>query len=473
MAVNTKQKLAIAGVLAVGVALGSAILTSGPNREPDAGHDHAAEQTGLPTDAKSGHAAGEHDHAEDKAKPAAAAGGAGHADEKSHRHADEKAHRHDEPTTQKAAGAGGRTDGATASSAPAQPGAAGKSGATATKLALTDEQIRASGIQLHQAAAGELVTEVMLPGEIRFNEDRTAHVVPRVAGVVEEVRATLGQQVRRGQVLAVIASAAVSDQRSELAAASRRLELARVTFEREKKLWEAKITAQQDFQQAQAAVQEAEIAVTNARQKLAAVGVSANAALGNRFELRAPFDGTVLEKHVVLGEAVTDSTNLFTISDLGTVWATFNVPAGNLQAVRVGERAIVRAPAMNAQVAGTVSYVGSLIGEQTRTAPARVVIANPQGAWRPGLFVNVAVAAGERRAALTVPSDAVQSIDGKPHVFVRVAEGFVARPVQTGATSGKRVEITTGLEPGATVASAGSFVLKSELEKGSSDGHAH
>jgi cobalt-zinc-cadmium efflux system membrane fusion protein len=75
-------------------------------------------------------------------------------------------------------------------------------------------------------------------GEIRFNEDRTAHVVPRLAGVAESVPANLGQSVRRGQVLAVLASTSVSDQRSEYLAAERRLQAARVTLERERKLWE-------------------------------------------------------------------------------------------------------------------------------------------------------------------------------------------------------------------------------------------
>jgi cobalt-zinc-cadmium efflux system membrane fusion protein len=122
-------------------------------------------------------------------------------------------------------------------------------------------------------------------------------VVPRVAGVVEAVPVALGQQVRRGQVLAVISSPTVSEQRAALQAAQARHQLARSTYEREKTLWEEKISPQQDVLQAENALREAEIAVDNARQKLQAVGAGGTGhGTGNltRFELRAPFDGTVV-----------------------------------------------------------------------------------------------------------------------------------------------------------------------------------
>lgn len=337
---------------------------------------------------------------------------------------------------------------------------------------LTPKQEADAGIRTEASQSANLTMTITLPGEIRLNEDRTAHVVPRVAGVVEAVNVTLGQSVRKGQVMAVLASTAVSEQRAELSTAQRKLELAKSTFDRERRLWEEKISAEQDYLQARAAFQEAEIAVANARQKLAAVGISATSVGGNRFEVRAPFDGMVLEKHVALGEAVREDTNLYTISDLSTVWANFNATAGDLVAVRVNAKATVTAPSMNVSSTGTVSYVGNLIGESTRTAVARVTVPNPQGSWRPGLFVSVTLVAGERWAEVTVPDDAIQSVDGKPHVFVKSKDGFAARPVEIGRSDGKRSEIVKGLQSAEEVVSANSFVLKSELEKGSAE-HTH
>src|SRR5690606_11774304 len=117
-------------------------------------------------------------------------------------------------------------------------------------LLLSDVQIAAAGIELAEAQARSMSTYISLPGEVNFDEERTAHVVPPSAGVVERVLVGLGQKVAAGEALAVIVSQQVSELRSELAAASRRLELARTTFERERQLWQDGISAEQDYLQA-------------------------------------------------------------------------------------------------------------------------------------------------------------------------------------------------------------------------------
>lgn len=337
---------------------------------------------------------------------------------------------------------------------------------------LTPEQQKAAGIAVAPAGPAKLQAANEFQGEIRFNDDRTAHVVPRLAGVAEAVPANLGQQVRRGQVLAVIASTSLSEQRSELLTAQRRQEAARVTHEREKKLWQDKISAEQDYLQAQAALREADIAVDNARQKLAAVGAAASSTGLNRFEIRAPFAGTVVEKHLALGEAVKEDASIFTISDLGSVWAEFAVAPKELAVVRVGQKVVVSSTAFPEKVEGTISYVGSLLGEQTRTARARVTLANPQGAWRPGLFVTVSVLAAEQQLPIAVAAEAVQTVDNQPMVFKVVPEGFQAVPVKPGRSDGRTVEVLGGLQAGEQVATSNAFVLKSELGKAGA-GHEH
>jgi cobalt-zinc-cadmium efflux system membrane fusion protein len=339
-------------------------------------------------------------------------------------------------------------------------------------IELSAEQITAAGIQLAEAKAQNISRGLPFPGEVRFDEDRTAHVVPRVPGVVESVAVNLGQTVKKGQLLAVIASQQISDQRSEQAAAQRRLALARTTYEREKKLWQDKISAEQDFLQARQALQEAEIAVSNARQKISVLSGSVVATGGNRYELRAPFDGVVVEKHLTPGEVVDESTAAFTLSDLSRVWVTFGVSPKDLNKVQVGKAVTVSAPELNAEVVGSVAYVGSLLGEQTRTATVRVTLENPQGSWRPGLFVTALVATDSREAKVAVPETAIQTVEDKPTVFVRTDDGFEARAVELGSRAAGHVEVTQGLEAGVQVASAGSFVLKSELGKASAE-HSH
>jgi membrane fusion protein, heavy metal efflux system len=334
------------------------------------------------------------------------------------------------------------------------------------KIALTDAQIAANSIAVQPAAPARIRSSVQLPGEIRFNADHTAHVVPRVAGVVESVAASLGENVKKGQVLATISSTAMADLRSDMQGAQQRLELARTTFVREKKLWEEKISAEQDYLQARQALKEAEIAAHNAGQKLATYGAAAASPGGlSRYQIRAPFDGTVIDKQIAAGEAVKDDKGIFTVADLSTVWMEVVVPAKDLGTVRTGARADVRATAFESAATGKVSYVSALVGEQTRTATARIVVANPHGVWRPGLFATADIGIDERDVPVAVSAQAVHSLDGKNVVFVRVPGGFVGQPVTTGVSDGQFVEVVKGMKPGVAYAAAGSNIIKAEHGK--------
>ncbi|MBS0309503.1 MAG: efflux RND transporter periplasmic adaptor subunit [Proteobacteria bacterium] len=341
------------------------------------------------------------------------------------------------------------------------------------RIVLSEAQIKSAGIVIANAGPAKIANALVLPGEIGFNEDRTAHVVPRVEGVVESVTADLGQPVKKGQVLAVLASTALAEQRSEWLSAQKRLTLAQQTYAREKMLWQEKISAEQDYLQARQALEEAKIALQNASQKLTALGApAASPGSMNRYEIRAPFNGMVLEKHIALGEVVKEDSKIFTISDLSAVWANLAIPAQHLNEVRVGASVVVKSTAFNASSPGKVAYVGSLLGEQTRTAQARVVLANPNGAWRPGLFVNVEVASVEVAVPVAVAAEALHTVENRPVVFVRTKDGFAAQPVETGKNDGKQVEIVKGLPANAAYAAAGSFILKSELGKDSAE-HKH
>jgi cobalt-zinc-cadmium efflux system membrane fusion protein len=338
------------------------------------------------------------------------------------------------------------------------------------KQVLMDEaQIKASDIHVANAGPLAISTILQFPGEIQINDDRTVHVVPRVSGVAEAVLVSTGQIVKKGQTLAVFSSQMISEQRSALQTAQKRLSLANTIYQREKTLWEQKITAEQDYLQALQSLREAEIAVDNAQQKLSALGVilnnNANSGSLNRFELHAPYDGLVVERNLSVGEAVKEDTPIFTISDLSTVWAEVHIPAKDLPHVRMGDKVTLRATAFDAQTTGTVAFIGALVGELTRMAKARIVLANPQGAWRPGLFVSVEVKAAEVRVPIAIETDALQTLGTQQVVFVRTETGFKAHPVKIGLNDGKRVEVLEGLAAGARYAARGSYILKSELSK--------
>ena len=337
------------------------------------------------------------------------------------------------------------------------------------KVLMDEAQIKASDIHVASAGPIPISTILQFPGEIQINDDRTVHVVPRVSGVAEAVLVSTGQIVKKGQTLAVFSSQMISEQRSALQTAQKRLSLANTIYQREKTLWEQKITAEQDYLQALQSLREAEIAVDNAQQKLSAVGVilnnNSNTGSLNRFELRAPYDGLVVERNLSVGEAVKEDTPIFIISDLSTVWAEVHIPAKDLPHVRMGDKVTLRATAFEAQTTGTVAFIGALVGELTRMAKARIVLANPQGAWRPGLFVSVEVKAAEVQVPIAIETDALQTLGTQQVVFVRTDTGFKAHAVKLGINDGKHVEVLEGLAAGVRYAAKGSYILKSELSK--------
>ncbi len=339
-------------------------------------------------------------------------------------------------------------------------------------IPLSQEQIVAAGLELGEVGSANLENRVRFPGEIKFNADWTARVVPRVSGVVQEVSADLGQAVKKGDVLATLSSSVVADLRSEWLAASRRRELAAAAYRREQQLWKEQVSAKQDYQQARTALQEADIAVLNAAQKLLTIGAQPSSKDLSVIEIRAPFNGVIVEKNIALGEALADSENIFTLSDLSSVWAEFVIAPKDIQLVKVGESARVSSTSFAGEAAGQVSYIGSLVGQQTRTATARVVLQNPDMAWRPGLFVTVEVVVDRSDVALAVGNEAIQNIDGESVVFVEVPGGFLAQPVKLGKESSDSTEVLAGLKPGMRYVKANAFVLKSELGKASAD-HAH
>jgi cobalt-zinc-cadmium efflux system membrane fusion protein len=342
-----------------------------------------------------------------------------------------------------------------------------------------DEQTAAkAGIEVRAAGPAKIRSTLELQGEIQFNRDRMAHVVPQLAGVVVQSAKNLGDQAKKGEVLAVIQSQALAGLRSEHLAAQTRLELAKSTHDREKQLWEEKISAQQDYLAARNALAEAQIAHRAVEQKLLALGLGHDAAQRadadtlTRYEIRAPIGGVVIEKHVAAGEAVKEDATIFTIADLSSVWAEMNVYPKDLNLVKLGQKVTVRAGSSNAQAEGRVSYVGSLVGEQTRSAKARVTLPNPERSWRPGLFVTVELVQEETQVPVAVPVSAIQTYRDWKVVFGRFGDTFEARPVELGRSDGKQVEILKGLEPGMRYATSNTFVLKADLGKAGAS-HAH
>ncbi len=350
-------------------------------------------------------------------------------------------------------------------------------------IRLSPDELSEFGITVAVAGPGELAVHVSLPAEIVLNADRVAHVVPRVAGIVREVRKNLGDEVRKGEVMAILESRDLADSKAAFLASLARVSLAEANFAREENLWKKKISSEQEYLETRQALAEAKIELASAEQQLHTLGFSEeflNELPGHpdvsftRYEVLAPFDGTVIEKHIVLGEVLKDDAEAFVIADLDSVWVDIGVYQKDIPYIRNGLGVTVSAGHGIPDASGTISYIGPLVGEETRTALARVVLPNTKRHWRPGLFVTARVAIETVSVPVLIPKTALQTLENEKHVFVETADGFEARPVRVGRTNDTGVEIVSGIEPGERYVAAGGFTLKAEMSRGAfGDGHAH
>ena len=349
------------------------------------------------------------------------------------------------------------------------------------RIRLSEEQIQALGIVKATAGAGTLEKVLTLPGEIILNDDRVALVTPYVSGHVKEIRKRQGDPVKKGEVMAVLESRELADACSAYLAARERRVLAEKNFAREESLWGKKITPEQDYLESKMALSAARIALRSARQKLMALGLSkrmidrlpqkAGGSL-TRYEIVSPINGQVLEKNLSLGEMVEMTDSVYRVADMSTVWVRINLLQTQLPHLKKGMDVLIRGVGPVGDATGNLTFIGPLVGKETRTATGRATLSNPDGRWRPGLFVKAGVTAGEKHIPLLVPKRAVQRMGDETVMFVPGEEGFEKKVVTTGQSDENHVEITAGLSPGDPYVDHGAFELKAALMTDAMDSHA-
>jgi cobalt-zinc-cadmium efflux system membrane fusion protein len=336
------------------------------------------------------------------------------------------------------------------------------------RLASVDAAEQA-GIATGFPASGQATEALTALSRVAYNENRTAHVSARVAGVLGEVHAEVGETVQAGEVLAELTAPELAEARADYLAAVEERDLRRVGYERERGLAEKGISPRKDFLQAEKDYREADIRVRAARERLRALGLAEGdlRAESMTLAIRAPFAGTVVERHAAPGEAVEPGTTLFTVTDLTSMWLELSIPEAQITAVAVGQPIQARFDAIpGLTFEGELAWLDSKVDPQLRIVRGRAVIPNPSGILRDGMFGRAELGVPVGRGGLELPSAAVQEMEGRPFVFVKLEDDlFEARRVALGSRDADRVEVVEGLAPTEEVALARSYTLKSELLK--------
>ena len=330
---------------------------------------------------------------------------------------------------------------------------------------LTQAQITASGIKLANVARGG-GGEVQLAGRVEPMVDARASVGATVGGRVERVLVAPGQSVSAGQPLAVLVSGEAASFSADVEAAAAAADAARKSYQRDQRLGEQGVVARQEVEASRAQAVGAEAAARAARAKAAAAG-SPNAS--GRLSVTSPIAGVVTAVAVGPGGFVAPGTIVADVTNPSRVELVFNAPPTLAAAVKPNARMHVRGPTgeFEAEILGVAAGAGAERG-------ATIIRARTTGDLLPpaGTAVSGSVVAGEDAGGMTVPSEAVQTVEGGSVVFVAVRNGFRATPVLVGRQAGGRTEILRGLTGDERIAAANAFLLKAELAKGQAE-HGH
>lgn len=352
-------------------------------------------------------------------------------------------------------------------------------GSNGSRVQMSPAALARAGVRIEEVTLTALGGRISVPAEVRPDPDRVVHLAPLVEGQVAEARASVGDRVEEGEVVAVLNSIALGETRAALAEAQAALDVAQANYQRQRELVDQGIGARRQLVEAEGALATARARLSGLRRRLAVYGQGGS---GSTTLLRSPIAGEVVERHATVGEVVRPDQTLFVITDTSVVWVVGSVYPQDVASLEKGRDVRFTAPDLPGRSwQGSLDWISPVLDEETRTLPVRLVIQNADGALRPGLFGTLRVAAspaeraGETRVP-TIATSALTELDGTPVVFVPGTgeSEFEVRVVRTGRQEEGRAEVLEGLSPGEHYVAQGTFVLKSRLLSARlGEGHAH
>jgi membrane fusion protein, heavy metal efflux system len=350
------------------------------------------------------------------------------------------------------------------------------------EVVLTPEAFERAGIKTTAARSVQASATLTVPGTVTSNAYRDTKVNALVGGVVRQVAVELGAAVTRGQPLTVIFSAELAEAQMKYLAAQAMLGADHQKLERTQKLVALGAASRQELEEIIAIHTGHETEVAAVRQRLLLLGLGPDdvsrltdaSHVVAEVTVRAPADGVVIARGANPGQVVSAGQELFTVTDLSTVWVIGDLYEKDFPAVRVGSDATVTVPVgSGAPLRGRVAYIEPRVDPATRTAKVRVEVPNKSGDLRLGMYVTLSFETRSAGHVTLVPRDAVQAVGNRNVVYVLVEGGegrFAERVVKLGAALGDSFEVLDGLKPGELVVTAGSFFLRAEAGRTRSGG---
>lgn len=343
---------------------------------------------------------------------------------------------------------------------------------------LTAEEVASARLDIQTVARGEFRTHRDFPGTVVPNHRALAEVTTLVRGRVVDVYADLGQQVKTGDLLALLHSEELGMVQSAYLKADAKLYVAERSYERAKMLLDEKVLALADAQKRKGEMLALRAEKREARDRLKLYGMSdeqirllnQDNATQSSVPIKAPFDGRVIARNLTTGEVVETTEKLFTVADLSEVWVLAKIPEKDIQFIHADGFSVHQSVEVlvnaypNEAFHGAITYVGDVLDPATRTMNLRLELPNHDKKLKPEMFVTVRAYSKPEPNVLAVPEAAVQRDRDRRFVFVqRDTQSFEARDVTLGESNGRDVKIVSGLQERERIVVKGAFVLKSEL----------
>jgi membrane fusion protein, heavy metal efflux system len=349
----------------------------------------------------------------------------------------------------------------------------------AALVKLTRESIKQIGLQTETISRKPFAQFISVPAKVLVNQDNEAQVGSLVQGRVCKVFVKIGDYVKAGQELMMVEGLEIGEIKARFLSARANLEYEKANFERQKKLLEEKIGAHKSLLESQKDYHKALAEYSAEENRIHAIGLSTEELVDKKsasedrcsagLPVKAPINGIVVERNVVIGQLIEGATNAFKIINLSSVWIDGQLYEKDIRKLR-NKTAVtfIASSYPDEPFFGKISYLGQTIDEKTRTITIRGEFSNANGKLKPQMFGEFKIPNENNGTALIVPAEALIKIDNADFIFVQTEDStFEKRPVSVGSARDEMVEIAEGLKEGEHVVVKGAFYLKSELMKSS------
>lgn len=333
------------------------------------------------------------------------------------------------------------------------------------EISVTADQIKSANIGIETVKEGAIGGEILAQAAIVPVPSGAASLTAHASGTVTRIFKQIGDPVKRGDILAIVEGREAAQIAADRSAANAKSNLAARNLAREKSLFDQGVTARAVYEQAQA---EAEAAAAEARRALATAGNANVTGDGRGVAIVSPIDGSVVASSAKLGAFVQSETELFQVANSSQLQVEAAISAEDVGRISVGDRAVLET-VDGQSIEATVRSFTSALDLTTRVASA--ILDAKSESLRAGQTLRARIRPQKTSNAvgLTVPDEAIQTIEGREVVLLRTDKGFIARPVLVGRRGTGRSEILKGLAPGQQIATRNAFVLKAEAGKGAEE----